>query len=203
MNKLNYEREMQKIIAENCLGGNKSRLLLHACCAPCASSVVERLKDCFDLTLYFYNPNMDARSEYEARGKEIEKLAKAFGIKYIIEEYNANEFLEIASGLEKEREGGARCVKCFNLRLEKSAKKAKVDGYDFFATTLTVSPLKNAELLNKIGEKIAEQTGVKYLVSDFKKKNGYIRSIELSKELNLYRQNYCGCKFSKLQESVF
>ncbi len=197
MNEKNYEREMQKIIAEISSLAVKPKLLLHACCAPCASSVVERLKDFFDLTLYFYNPNMDTSQEYSARAKEIERLAKFFGINYIIEEYNSNEFLQIASGLEREKEGGARCEKCFDLRLEKSAEFAKSNNYDFFATTLTVSPLKNAKLLNAIGEQKGELNQVKYLPSDFKKRNGYIRSIELSKELNLYRQNYCGCSFSK------
>ncbi len=198
MNQINYEREMQKIIAQTVKAGEKPRLLLHACCAPCASSVTERLKDFFAVTLYFYNPNMDSFEEYEARAKEIEKLSRHFAINYIIEEYNSQEFLTLASGLEGEKEGGARCFKCFDLRLNKTALFAKSNGFDFFATTLTVSPLKNAQALNRIGEAVSAQTGVKYLPSDFKKKNGYIRSIELSKELDLYRQNYCGCKFSKL-----
>ncbi len=198
MNKVNYELEMQKLLAELKNKGERPKLLLHACCAPCASSSVERIKEYFDLTLYFYNPNMDSQSEYLLRAKEIERLADFFKVDYIIERYNKSEFLSAVCGLESEKEGGARCVKCFELRLGKTADFAKQNGFDYFATTLTLSPLKNAELLNKIGLRLGEERGVKYLVSDFKKKNGYIRSIELSKQLSLYRQSYCGCEFSKL-----
>ncbi len=199
MNKVNYDLEMQKQIAKLSSLEKKPRLLLHACCAPCASSVVERLKNFFDITLYFYNPNMDSKEEYSARAKEIEKLARYFGIEYIIEEYNCKEFLDQVTGLENEKEGGARCAKCFNLRLKKTAELAKANMCAYFATTLTVSPLKNCSLINQIGLAIESQES-KYLVSDFKKKNGYIRSIELSKELELYRQNYCGCAYSKPEE---
>ncbi len=199
MNQINYEREMQKILNDVRSSGDKPKLLLHACCAPCASSVVERLKEFFDITLYFYNPNMDGKEEYSLRANEIKRLAEYFGVNYLITEYKNCEFLDLVKGLETEKEGGARCLKCFNLRLSETAEYAKVNGFDFFATTLTLSPLKNADNLNKIGEFIAEKSGVKYLPSDFKKKNGYIRSIELSKALNLYRQNYCGCIFSKAQ----
>ncbi len=197
MNKLNYEREMQKIILEVSNLSVKPKLLLHACCAPCASAVVERLKEFFDITLYFYNPNMDGKEEYSLRAGEIERLAKHFGVKSIIEEYRSSEYLQAVRGLEQCPEGGNRCEKCFKLRLSKTASVAIDGGYEYFATTLTISPLKNADKLNEIGLDLEKTKGVNYLISDFKKKNGYIRSIELSRELNLYRQNYCGCAFSK------
>ncbi len=197
MNRVNYDGVMQKTLEQIKSSGHKPSLILHACCAPCASSVVERLKDFFDITLYFYNPNMDSLLEYGQRAKEVEKLAQHFGIKYIIEEYNSKDFLQVVKGLEKEKEGGARCQKCFELRLAKTAERAKADGCAYFATTLTVSPLKDACRINEIALIIAKEKSVNYLVSDFKKKNGYIRSIQLSKELDLYRQNYCGCAFSK------
>ncbi len=199
MNQINYEREMQKTIENLSRLDNRPKLLLHACCAPCASSVIERLKEFFDITLFFYNPNMDSKQEYFLRAEELKRLAEYFGIKYYIADYVSGEFLDAVKGLEREIEGGARCVRCFELRLNKTAEHTKNNGFDFFATTLTVSPLKNADNLNKIGQFVGEKAGVKYLPSDFKKKNGYIRSIELSKELNLYRQNYCGCIFSKTQ----
>ncbi len=197
MNQINFELEMQKTLQKIKELGLKPKLLLHACCAPCASSVVERLKEFFELTLYFYNSNMDSKEEFLLRAKEVIKLAEHFSVEYIIEDYDNLSFLEQTKGFENESEGGARCVKCFNLRLEKTAKVAKAKEYEYFASTLTVSPLKNARLINGIGQKIAGAQAVKYLPSDFKKKNGYIRSIELSRELDLYRQNYCGCVFSK------
>ena len=197
MNKINFEQEMQKIIELASNGQVKPTLLLHACCAPCASAVVERLKEFFDITLFFYNPNMDSESEYLLRANELIKLANHFGVNYIIEDYQQQDFINAVKGLEAQPEGGLRCTECFSLRLLKTAKVAKQNGFNYFATTLTVSPLKNATIINQIGLEIKEQEGVEYLVSDFKKKNGYIRSIELSKELNLYRQSYCGCAYSK------
>ena len=194
---LNFDREMENVISQIKEKGVKPNLLLHACCAPCASSCVERLKEHFEITLYFYNPNMDSQNEYFLRAEEIKKLAERFSVDYIIEEYEQDVFYSAVTGLEQEKEGGRRCDKCFELRLMQTAKKAKEINAEYFATTLTVSPLKNANLINKIGVDINKEQGVEYLVSDFKKKNGYIRSIEISKELNLYRQNYCGCKFSK------
>jgi predicted adenine nucleotide alpha hydrolase (AANH) superfamily ATPase len=193
----NYNKTMEKTIAEYKAKGQKPRLLLHACCAPCASSVVERLIEHFDLTLYFYNPNMDGLEEYSLRANELIRLAERFSIECIIEDYNPSEFYQVAKGLEQQIEGGSRCTECYKLRLFKTAKKASELGLDLFATTLTVSPLKDATRLNQLGVEIQSQTGVKYLVSDFKKKGGYQRSIELSRELDLYRQNYCGCEFSK------
>ena len=185
---------MEKVIES--FSGKKPSLLLHACCAPCASACVERLKDNFDITLYFYNPNMDGEEEYSLRRGELEKLKEKFGVKYIVEPYGSQEFYDCISGLEKEKEGGARCKKCFELRLKKTADKADADGYDYFATTLTVSPLKNSQVLNQTGD-LVKGKKAKYLPTDFKKKGGYLRSIELSNELGLYRQNYCGCEFSK------
>ena len=175
----------------------KASLLLHSCCAPCSSSCIERLKDVLDVTVYFYNPNMDSYEEYSHRAKEQERLCKSFGVDCVIEQYNSEEFYQNVKGLENEIEGGSRCEKCFNLRLAKTAEYAKKHGFDYFTTTLTVSPLKNAELLNRIGSGVGDSVGVKFLPSDFKKKNGYLRSIELSREYELYRQNYCGCEFSK------
>lgn len=192
-----YNKKMEKIIAEHKKSGERKKLLLHACCAPCASSCIERVKDNFDLTVYFYNPNVDGEKEYYLRANELVRLCQAQGVKVVVEEYNPKEFFDQVKGLENQPEGGRRCEKCFLLRLKKSADYAKDNGFDYFTTTLTVSPLKNASMINGIGEKIEKEQLVNYLPSDFKKKNGYLRSIELSREYNLYRQNYCGCTFSK------
>ena len=196
MNKVNYDKLMQEEI-DAVKESGKNKLLLHACCAPCSSSCIERLKERFDITVYFYNPNMDSEEEYLLRAKEQVRLCEQLSVKCVVEDYNPKEFLSAVTGLEKEREGGARCVKCFYLRLNKTAEYALKNGFNYFTTTLTVSPLKNADLLNKIGQKIQGERGVKFLPSDFKKGDGYKRSIELSKEYGLYRQNYCGCIFSK------
>ena len=195
MNKINYDAQMQNLIAT--FGETKPKLLLHACCAPCASACVERLKDSFSITLFFYNPNIDSLLEYQKRAEEIEKLAGHFNVDCIVKDYDDKLFYSAVSGLENQVEGGSRCTKCFTLRLEKTAEYCLKNEYDYFATTLTVSPLKNSDLINSIGQSIGKQNKVKYLASDFKKRNGYLRSIELSKQLGLYRQNYCGCKFSK------
>ena len=176
------------------------KLLLHACCAPCATSVIERIKDDFNITLFFYNPNMDSLSEYELRLKELNSLANYHGVSVIELGYNHQEFLQSVVGKENEKEGGVRCFICYDLRLDKTAKIAKEKGFDYFATTLTVSPLKNVSVLNEKGKIAQEKHGVKYLPSDFKKNNGYMRSIKLSKEFNMYRQNYCGCEFSKRKD---
>lgn len=175
----------------------KKSLLLHACCAPCASYPIEILKDAFDLTVYFYNPNMDTEKEYGLRAEELKRFCEKMDVKYVIENYDPQEFYAVAKGLESEFEGGSRCKKCFRLRLNKTAEYAKEKGFNYFATTLTVSPLKNAKILNEIGFELEKEIGVNYLGTDFKKRNGYIRSTELSKEHNLYRQNYCGCVYSK------
>lgn len=195
MRAVNYDREMQKIIES--FKGQKPKLLLHSCCAPCSSYCIERLKEHFDLCIYYYNPNLDTADEFSLRSAEQIRLCDTFGVKCIVVPYDKQEYLLAVNGLEHLPEGGERCSKCFYLRLKKTAEEAKQNGFEYFATTLTISPLKNAKKLNDTGEAIAQEVGVKFLPSDFKKNNGYLRSIELSKEHNLYRQNYCGCEFSK------
>ncbi len=196
MNEINYNLEMQKITSA-IPKGRKPKLLLHSCCAPCSSACIERLKDCFDITVYYYNPNMDSGEEFSLRASEQQRLCQSLGVNCVIEEYNPDEFFSLVKGLEGAPEGGARCERCFALRLNKTAEYAKNNAFDYFTTTLTVSPLKNAKILNEVGKTAQEKFGVKFLPSDFKKKGGYQRSIELSKEYSLYRQNYCGCIFSK------
>ena len=191
----NYNIKMENIIKE--LNGVKPKLLLHSCCAPCSSSVLERLVENFKVTVFYYNPNIDTKIEYQMRVNEQRRLCDILGVEMIENEHDKQSFLSNINGLEKEKEGGARCSVCFRLRLYKTACLAQEKGFDYFATTLTVSPLKNASLINAIGQELEKESGVKYLPSDFKKKGGYLRSIELSKEYNLYRQNYCGCEFSK------
>ena len=191
-----------KIISKNKKEGIKPTLLLHACCAPCSTSVIERLIEDFEITVFFYNPNMDNVQEYLHRLEEQKRLCEHHGIKLIEQGYNPNEFYSVVEGKEDEREGGLRCFECFKLRLDETAKIAKQNGYDYFTTTLTVSPLKNAEKLNQNGILAEQEYGVKFLPSDFKKRNGYVRSVELSNQFNMYRQNYCGCKFSKNKTPV-
>lgn len=194
---------MEKIIENNQKNNITPTLLLHACCAPCSSYVLEYLSQYFLITVVFYNPNISSNEEYNHRANELLRFIeeKQFdnAIKVVIEDYIPEEFYDFVKGYEECREGGNRCFKCYRLRMEKAAIMAKKDNYDYFTTTLSISPLKNAAKLNEIGEKLEKQYGVKYLYSDFKKKNGYKRSIELSKEYNLYRQNFCGCKFSKIE----
>lgn len=175
---------------EELLGQNK-KLLLHACCAPCASYVLEYLKDNFEITIFFYNPNIMDYLEYQKRYNEVLKLAEIYNVKVIEGEYDNDKFLSSVSGLEKYKEGMNRCFVCYEKRLIKTYELSS--DYDYFATTLTVSPYKNSNKINEIGKNLSD----KYLVSDFKKKDGYKKSIELSKKYNLYRQNYCGCIFSK------
>jgi predicted adenine nucleotide alpha hydrolase (AANH) superfamily ATPase len=188
------EEEIEKIKEE------VPRLLLHACCAPCSSSCIERLSKYFRITIFYYNPNITNEEEYKKRLEEVRKFIKRFKTENEVEviggRYDPNEFFEIAKGLENEPERGARCYKCYNLRLEESAKYASENNYDYFATTLTLSPYKKSDWINRIGEELDKKYKSKYLYSDFKKKNGYKRSIELSKEYGLYRQNYCGCIYS-------
>ena len=194
--KLLMEEELKKIEST----GEKPVLLLQCCCAPCSSAVLERLKEHFHLKLYFYNPNIYPEEEYEKRLAQFDKLlgAEEFskGIEILPSVYEPEKFEEAVKDLHNEKEGGARCTQCFILRLEETAKKAKKIGADYFCTTLTVSPHKNSQLLNELGLKAQEKYGVKFLLSDFKKKEGYKRSTVLSNELGLYRQNYCGCKYS-------
>ena len=203
-NNRNYQKEMEKIIDR--LRGEKKRLLLHSCCAPCSSAVLEKLQTIFDTTVFFYNPNISESEEYQKRVEEQKRLIEAFNQKnpecsigMIDGDYEPQEFYNIARGFEACPEGGERCFRCFHLRLERAAKVAKEGNYDFFTTTLTISPLKNAAKLNEIGEEMAEKYEITWLPSDFKKKEGYKRSIELSKEYDLYRQNFCGCAYSKAE----
>lgn len=195
--KTNYQLVLDKIL-ENI---NGETLLLHSCCAPCSSYVLEYLSNYFKITVFYYNPNISPEEEYIKRKEEqkrfIKNLKTKYKVEYIEDSYDNDKFLEISKGLEDDIEGGNRCFKCYNLRLEKTARLAKEKGFDYFGTTLTVSPYKNSSKLNEIGETLQDKYNVKYLFSDFKKKNGYKRSIELSREYNLYRQDYCGCEFSK------
>ena len=195
---MNYQ-----IVLENTLKNlnSKKTLLLHACCAPCSSYVIEYLSDYFDITILFYNPNIDTLEEYNKRLQELVKFVNCFKtknqVKVVSLGYNNQDYLNIVSGLENEKEGGSRCFKCYRLRLEKSFIYAKKHNFDFITTTLTISPLKNSKVINEIGAELENIYHVNYLYADFKKKEGYKRSIVLSHEYNLYRQDYCGCKFSK------
>ena len=175
-------------------------LLLHSCCAPCSSYVLEYLSNSFEITVFYYNPNIFPENEYTKRILEQQTLISDMKVKHPVSflagNYDRNRFFQIAEGLEHLREGGERCFKCYELRLEEAAKIASDAGFDYFTTTLSISPLKNADKLNEIGTRLADKYGVKYLQSDFKKKNGYKRSIELSSEYGLYRQDYCGCEYS-------
>ena len=198
MNKIDYNKAMLSVIKSN--AGQKKKLLLHSCCAPCSTACIDRLIDYFGITIYYYNPNIDTLDEFNLRATEQIRYAESLGLKCIVADYDKKSFLSESWGLENESEGGARCEKCFSLRLEKTALMCKELGYDYFATTLTVSPLKNAKLINEIGFSLEQSLGALYLPSDFKKQNGYLDSIRLSKENNLYRQNYCGCEFSKIKK---
>lgn len=189
----NYAKELDTIL-QNLTG--RPRLALHSCCAPCSSHVLSCLKEYFDITLYYYNPNIHPLTEYEKRLSEQLRLCEILGIKSVQCEYDPHTFFERTAGMENEPEGGARCTECFKLRLEKTAQYAKRDNIGLVTTTLTVSPHKNAELINEIGKRVSEKYGLEWLPSDFKKKNGYLDSINLSKKYDLYRQNYCGCIFS-------
>lgn len=198
---INYQKEMDKLIDSNIKSNITPTLLLHACCGPCSSYVLEYLSEYFNIIVLYYNPNISPESEYEHRFNEEQRLVSEMNFKNQVQLIKGDYFPEIffnaVKGLEKEPEGGKRCEVCFRLRLEEAAKFCKKINADYFATTLTISPLKNAEKINAIGKEVEEKYGVKYLPSDFKKKNGYKRSIELSREYNLYRQNFCGCVFSK------
>lgn len=197
----NYQKELEKIIEENRKLNKVPRLFLHSCCAPCSSYVLEYLSNYFSITVFYYNPNISPKEEYEHRVEEIRRLIEEMEFVHPVEfvegRYEPKEFFDMAKGLEEAPEGGERCFRCYRLRMEEAARLAKEGGYDYFTTTLTISPLKNAGKLNEIGEELGEIYEVSHLPSDFKKKNGYKRSIELSHEHGLYRQNYCGCVFSK------
>ncbi len=202
MNAVNYQKKLDEILA--CEDTRSKRLLLHPCCAPCSSHCLTYLEGKIRITAYYYNPNITDRAEHDKRAEELKRLVGILNSEYpeaVIETaigaFEPERFFEAARGLEKEPERGSRCAKCFELRLRDTARKARDEGYDFFATTLTLSPLKDARLINEIGERIAREEGVSWLPSDFKKQEGFKHSVELSDKYGLYRQDYCGCPFSK------
>jgi len=200
MMKINYQVELDKLLREINAQQPAKRLLLHSCCAPCSSYVLEYLSNYFAITIFYYNPNIYPESEYIKRVEEqlelVKKIKQGNMISFMEGHYDRDEFRKIAKGLEQVSEGGERCFRCYELRMREAARQAAAGGYDYFTTTLSISPMKNAEKLNEIGERAAEEYGVSHLPSDFKKRGGYLRSIELSKEYGLYRQDYCGCEFS-------
>lgn len=203
MNKVNYQLELDKIIKEITEKGQVPALLMHSCCAPCSSYCLSYLAEYFSITILYYNPNISPKEEYDKRVQEqirlIQELPVKHRISFIEGKYDPEHFYEMAQGLEDVPEGGVRCFKCYEMRQREAAVYAKEHGFDYFTTTLSVSPHKNAQKLNEIGLALAKEYGVMYLVSDFKKRGGYLKSIEYSKEYDLYRQNYCGCEFSKKQ----
>ena len=200
MVKINYQKELDKLIAEFEKEGRVPSLLLHSCCGPCSSYCIEYLSQFFNITVFYYNPNIYPDEEYYLRVKEQQRFINQFPTKHKVSfiegDYDTDSFYSIAKGLENEPEKGARCHKCYELRLTRTAEVAKEKGFDFFTTTLTISPMKDSQLLNEIGLKVADKVGVNWLVSDFKKKEGYKRSTEISKEYDMYRQDYCGCVYS-------
>ncbi len=203
---MNYNKEMEEILKKLKEENKVPTILLHSCCAPCSSHVITTLMPYFNITILYYNPNIEPFSEYLKRKEEQIKLLKLIKSPHKLNildcDYDNNLFKEMAHDLEKEKEGGVRCFKCYELRLAYTAQKAKENNFNYFGTTLTVSPFKNALKLNEIGFKLQEQYHINYLPSDFKKKNGYKNSIELSKKYNLYRQNYCGCIYSRKEETI-
>ena len=207
MQKINYQKILDELIGKLQKENKIPKLLLHSCCAPCSSYVLEYLSKYFRITVLYYNPNISIEEEYLHRIEEQKRLISEMKtinkVDFVQGEYNPNDFFAIAKGLEDAKEGGERCFKCYELRLKETVKIALDNGYDNFTTTLSISPHKNAQKINEIGEKLSEEYGVKYLYSDFNKREGYKRSIELSKEYNLYRQNYCGCIYSKLESESY
>lgn len=200
MNRINYQKELDKVIESLSQQEKVPTLLLHSCCAPCSSYVLEYLSNYFGITVFYYNPNIYPDEEYEMRVREQQRFIRAFPAKHPIDfiegAYDKERFYEMARGLETVPEGGQRCFQCYELRLREAGELAKARGFDYFTTTLSISPMKNAEKLNEIGLRLAEELGVAYLCSDFKKRNGYKRSTELSREYGMYRQDYCGCVYS-------
>lgn len=203
--KTNYQLVLNETLKRIEADNIRSKLLLHACCAPCSSYVLEYLSGCFDITIFFYNPNINSIDEYNKRAEELKRLINEMdlkNIKFILGKYEPEKFFAIAKGHENDPEGGERCFKCYRLRLEETARIASEQGFDYFTTTLSISPHKNAQVLNEIGKELSDKSGVGYLFSDFKKRNGYKRSCELSLKYNLYRQNYCGCIYSKMRRDT-
>ncbi len=198
---INYQQRLDKLLVELSAEGRVPSLLIHSCCAPCSSYVLEYLSEYFEITVLYYNPNISPIEEYEKRLDEqkklIERLRTKNPVSFTAGSYTPDVFINQSKGFEHEKEGGERCFRCYTLRLEETARLSQENGFDFFTTTLSISPYKNAEKLNEIGSVLAEKYGIRYLFSDFKKKNGYKRSIELSKIYELYRQDYCGCAYSK------
>ena len=205
MNKINYQKQLDQTIEQITGAGREApKLLLHSCCAPCSSYVLEYLSEYFLITVLYYNPNIFPKEEYQYRIEEQKRLIQAMNesgignkISFLSTDYEPERFYETVKGHEQDREGGQRCFLCYELRLREAAKYAAEGGYDYFTTTLSISPLKNAEKLNETGRRISEETGLAYLYSDFKKRNGYKRSVELSERYQLYRQDYCGCIYSR------
>lgn len=200
LQKINYQKELEKLLTRLEKEEKVPTLLLHSCCAPCSSYVLEYLSQYFKITVFYYNPNIYPESEYTKRILEQQKLIEEMHfrhpVSFLAGKYDRDRFYEMAKGLEEVKEGGSRCMGCYELRLKESAEIAVAGGFDYFTTTLSISPMKNAQKLNEIGQRVGEEYGVQYLLSDFKKKNGYKRSIELSGIYGLYRQDYCGCEFS-------
>lgn len=204
--KINYQKELDKILIKLGQEQRVPTLLIHSCCAPCSSYVLEYLSEYFEITVFYYNPNIYPESEYTKRIVEQQKLIQDMDFKHPVSfmagEYEKEKFYAMSEGMEHLKEGGARCMKCYELRLSEAAKQAAAGGFDYFTTTLSISPMKNAQKLNEIGVRVGKEHGVEYLVSDFKKKNGYKRSVELSKEYGLYRQDYCGCEYSRQSSAM-
>ena len=201
---MNYQKQLDDLIENLYKEKQRPELLLHSCCAPCSSYVLEYLSQYFDITVFYYNPNIYPQEEYEKRVEEQKNLLRTMQlkgkVKFLQGEYNPRIFFDSVCGMETEPEGGKRCFQCYELRLRETARFAREHGFDYFTTTLSISPYKNAAKLNEIGSKLSQEYQVSFLPSDFKKKNGYKRSIELSREYNLYRQDYCGCIFSVRKE---
>jgi predicted adenine nucleotide alpha hydrolase (AANH) superfamily ATPase len=206
MMKINYQKILEEVLEDIKHSGKTPKLLLHSCCAPCSSYVLEYLSNYFEITVNFYNPNITFNEEYSKRLEEQKAFNKDMKVKNEIKliegRYDVGDFFRYVEGLEDCKEGGERCFKCYRLRLEDTAKKAKEMGFEYFSTVLSISPLKNAQKINEIGKELEEKYGVKFLTGDFKKKNGYKRSVELSKDHDLYRQDYCGCVFSKVERET-
>lgn len=200
----NYDRKMQALMERLKQEGKRPRLLLHSCCAPCSTAVLKRLTEGFDITVFYFNPNIDTAQEHDLRVRELQSFIKDSGLALdtVAIPYEPKLFYDKVRGLEKEKEGGARCEVCFSLRLDRTARYAAEQGFDYFTTTLTISPMKSAPLLNRIGETAAERAGSAFLNSDFKKRGGYLLSTQLSKEYGIYRQDYCGCVFSKRERTA-
>ena len=201
--KINYQKKMEQVLAQLKADGRTPRLLLHSCCAPCSSYVLEYLSEFFYITDFYYNPNISPADEYRKRVNELQRLIREMPMKHPVEFvegiYDPDRFYEMAKGKEDIPEGGERCFECFEMRLREAAREAVRLHMDYFTTSLSISPLKDAQKLNEIGIRLGKEYGIPYLASDFKKKNGFRRSTELSREYNLYRQNYCGCVYSKRQ----